>query len=251
MSLNLGIIASSRSGTVPTPTVVTSGMVLYLDAGNVLSYPGTGTTWFDLSLNNNNGTLINSPTYITANGGSILFNGNNQFVEIPSSNIPLNNVSQFSYSAWVKFNAKSPGNAFFSYGLVNSFNTDILFAWFQTNEIFFQVNNGSDGSGVATYTYSPFNTWINISVVYNGNLTGNSNRLKVYINGNEVSLVFTYTVQSTTASILNPLCRLGIYASDNTNEWGINGNIATTLLYNRALTSQEVLQNYDAFKLRY
>jgi len=167
MSVKLGILASSRNSVAPSPSVVSAGLVMYLDAGNVLSYPGTGNTWFDLSPNSNNGTLINSPTYSTANGGSILFNGSNQFVNIPSTNIPLNNVSEFSYSAFVKFNSKSPGNAFFSFGNTNAFVSDILFAWFQaTNQLFNQINNGSDGSGISSYVYSPFNTWINISVIY-------------------------------------------------------------------------------------
>ena len=231
-----------------TPVVVTSGLIMYLDAGNVLSYPGTGTTWFDLTTNNNNGFLINSPTYSSANGGSILFNGINQFVNIPTTNISLVNVSQFSYSAWVKFNSEIPGNAFFSYGELNGFNSDILFAWSGGN-LFFQVNNGSDGSG--SYSYNTFNTWVNLSVVYDGSLFGNSNRLKLYVNGVLVTLTFSYTVPATTGFVSQPSCELGDYVGDGSNVFCINGNIATTLLYNRALTSQEVLQNYDAFKLRY
>lgn len=52
------------------PDIVRSGLVLNLDAAEPASYPGTGTTWYDLSGNGNNGTLVNGPTYNSANGGS-------------------------------------------------------------------------------------------------------------------------------------------------------------------------------------
>jgi len=62
------------------PNIVTSGLVLQLDAANTKSYPGSGTTWTDLSGNGNNGTLTNSPTFSSANGGIFTFNGTNQFI---------------------------------------------------------------------------------------------------------------------------------------------------------------------------
>jgi len=230
--------------------IITSGLVLNLDAAITKSYPKSGTIWNDLSGNNNNGTLIGGPTYSTLNNGTLLFSGTNQYVDIPSSNIPLNNVTQFSYSAFVNFNTKTPGNAFFSYGVEGQFSSDILFGW-SGGILFFQINNGSDGSGEAQYSYSPFNSWISLSVVYNGSLSGNSNRLKVYINGNEVTSTYSYTVPATTASPSSPLCRLGVYVSDNTNGWALNGRIANTLLYNRALSVSEIQQNYNIQKTRF
>ena len=231
--------------------IVANGLVLNLDAAQLRSYPTTGTTWTDLSGNSNNGTLTNGPTFSSTNGGNLAFNGTNRFIEI--SPVPsLSNVSQFSYSSFVKFDTKTTGNAFFSYGSTNVFNTDILFAWNTSPSVlFFQVNNGTDGS--ATYSYNTLNTWLNIGVVYNGSLSGNSNRLKAYINGSEVTLTFdvSYTVPATSASPSSPLCRLGTYASDGTNAWAINGNIATTQIYNRALTATEISQNYNALKSRF
>jgi hypothetical protein len=231
--------------------VVKSGLILSLDAANARSYVSGSTTWRDLSGNNNSGSLTNGPTFNSANGGSIAFNGTNNFIAI--SPVPsLSNISQFSYSSFVNFNTKSTGNAFFSYGSSNVFNTDILFAWdTAASVLFFQVNNGTDGS--AYVSYNTFNTWLNIGVVYNGSLSGNSNRLKAYINGSEVTLTFdvSYTVPATSASPSSPLCRLGTYASDGTNAWAMNGRIANTLLYNRALSSSEIAQNFNATKGRF
>ena len=62
-----------------SPRIVTSGLVLALDAADRNSYPGSGTTWTDLSGNANNGTLTNGPTFNSANGGSIVFDGTNDF----------------------------------------------------------------------------------------------------------------------------------------------------------------------------
>jgi hypothetical protein len=231
--------------------IVTNGLVLALDAADKNSYPGSGTVWTDLSGNSNTGTLVGSPTYSTSNSGILSFSGTGQYVNIPSSNVPLSNVAQFSYSSFVQFNTKSPyGNAFFSYGQNAVFTNDILFAWdVSVSKLFFQVNNGADGS--ATYSYNTFNTWLNIGVVYNGSLSGDSNRLKVYINGSAITLAFGYTVPATTGSPGSALCRLGTYASDNTNAWALNGSIANTLLYNRALSATEISQNYNAQKSRF
>ena len=65
---------------IHSPQIVTSGLVLSLDAGNTKSYPGTGTTWFDKSGNTYNGTLTNGPTFNTANLGSIVFDGVDDYV---------------------------------------------------------------------------------------------------------------------------------------------------------------------------
>jgi hypothetical protein len=65
----------------PSASIVTSGLVLSLDAGNPSSYSGSGTTWFDLSGNGNNGTLVNSPSYTTISGAqTFAFNGTNNRV---------------------------------------------------------------------------------------------------------------------------------------------------------------------------
>ena len=70
-------------GVFAGPEITESGLVLALDAGNLKSYPTTGTTWTDLSGRGNTGTLTNGPTYSSANGGSIVFDGVNDYVTVP------------------------------------------------------------------------------------------------------------------------------------------------------------------------
>lgn len=68
-----------------SPKIVTNGLVLYLDAANQKSYPGSGTTWTDLSGNGNTGTLTNGPTFSANNNGGIVFDGANDYVSISNS----------------------------------------------------------------------------------------------------------------------------------------------------------------------
>ena len=72
-----------------SPKISTDGLVLCLDAANTKSYPGSGTVWSDLSRGGNNGTLTNGPTFNSGNGGSIVFDGVNDYVDCGVSNISL------------------------------------------------------------------------------------------------------------------------------------------------------------------
>ena len=82
------------------PNIVTSGLTEILDSGFIPSYPRTGTTWNDLSGNVNNGTLVNNPTFSSANGGSIVFDGGDDFVSLPSQTAIFSN-SSFTVSLWM------------------------------------------------------------------------------------------------------------------------------------------------------
>jgi len=230
-------------------SIVTSGLVLNLDAGNPLSYPGTGTTWFDLSTSNKNGTLVNGPSFDSANGGSIVFDGTNDYVNVATFT-SLSDVSQFSYSAFLNFSTAAGNyNTFFAIGFNAEYNNDILFAWEKSsNTLLFQVNNGLDGG--ATYAYNAPSNWMNLSVVYDGSLSTNATKLKVFINGVQLTLSFgSYNVPTKTSNRTDQLIRIGEYL--NNTLFFYTGKIATTFLYNRALTQSEVLQNYNAQKLRF
>ena len=98
------------------PRIVTDGLVLALDAGNTKSYPGSGTTWTDLSGRGNTGTLTNGPTYSSANGGSIVFDGTNDHVTMSGNNISglSAETTDFSICIWVKYNSTASYGAFFA-----------------------------------------------------------------------------------------------------------------------------------------
>lgn len=84
------------------PNIITDGLVLALDAGNTKSYPGSGTTWNDVSGNGNNGTLINGPTFDTGNGGSVVFDGVDDHFTTSTTPTELLGNPSFTISMWVK-----------------------------------------------------------------------------------------------------------------------------------------------------
>ena len=81
------------------PSIVTDGLVLCVDAANTKSYPGSGTTWTDISSKGNNGTLTNGPTFSSGNGGAIVFDGTNDYVDFGSQ---VANLSTSTISFWIK-----------------------------------------------------------------------------------------------------------------------------------------------------
>jgi hypothetical protein len=101
---NFTLVNTNNSGRFTMSTaaspLITTGLMLYLDAGNALSYPGSGTTWTDLSGNGRDGTLTNGPTYSATNGGSIVFDGSNDYVQCLGSLT----VTAATFVSWIRRN---------------------------------------------------------------------------------------------------------------------------------------------------
>jgi hypothetical protein len=207
------------------PRTVTNGLVLALDAANPKSYPGTGTTWTDLSGNGNNGTLVNGVGYSGDNLGSLSFDGVNDYVDLGTS---IQNYSVFTTSFWINYNVfssshRSPlgdDSAAFSYHIL-FLNGDIYLSFSPTFQ-FVVVNHGTINT----------NIWYNFAVTKDS-----SNNVVFYKNG--VSLGGGN--QSGTINI-NKIGRGYVYD---------NANISNVGFYNRALTPQEIQQNFNATKSRF
>lgn len=235
MSLNLGIIASSRSsGISPEPPIVTSGLVALYDAGNSLSYSGSGTTWNDISGNSQNATLVNSPVYNSANQGNFVMSQVlNNYVTVPHNTL-FNFTTGITISVWVKTTKAT--DAYLATKGENSFFLCIGPAGTTSGKasLFLQ---GTSGSWAQSATTVSTGNWVNITATWGSNST------KFYING---SLDSTNTRNGTT---------LGTGTSPVYFCWrntpALNGNIAIYMFYNRALNATEVLQNYNARKTRY
>ena len=114
------------------PNILRDGLVLTYDAASKRSYPGSGTTWFDL-ISSNNGTLTGGPTFDSGNGGSIVFDGTDDYVNGPATNSVIgNNRATLTLSAWVKitgtsamylFNCKRSDSFSTLVGLTANYNT--------------------------------------------------------------------------------------------------------------------------------
>jgi hypothetical protein len=224
-----------------SPKIVTDGLVLYLDAANSRSIVSGSTTWTDLSRSGNNGTLTGGPTFSRDGGGSIGFDGTNKYVSVAKQNYFVG-VTQFSMCAWMK---RTLSNTLIVISQVESLSNDIAFELWSDGYAYFEVGNGSNSYGRVLNSST---SWQFLSMVYNGTLVGNANRLKGYINGVEQTLDFAATTIPATTGTVNANFILGSYLS------GLNygsGNISNVQTYNRALSAQEVLQNYNTTKSRF
>jgi hypothetical protein len=218
------------------PRIVTDGLVLCLDAGNSKSYPGSGTSWTDLSGNNNNGTLVNEPTFSGANKGSIVFDGTNDVVNHTTSIIDRADGQEITVSCWIR---PSRTSGQYSAFCANRSDNTAIYNW-----IFYQHTTdgaiGFHGDNQNKSSYVPtINVWINVT-----NTVNTSRVSTLYINA-----VSTYTVTGYTYGNGTP-SRLGIGANPGGQE-PFNGNISQVSIYNRALSQTEILQNYNATKGRF
>jgi len=231
------------------PNLEEDGLVLCLDAGNAKSYPGSGTSWTDLSGQGNTGTLTNGPTYSSADGGSIVFDGSNDYGSLSSLNLStlMNGSNNFSLSLW--FNTDS-------FPASTSFLVSLVLFWAGTRAIYFvfgdsipadqfsvRVNQNSTWqSPVQNNSTLSTGTWYNMLVTYNS-----SSGYILYQNGTSVD------TSSTTGSIssftnINP--EIGSLTIGQGTRY-YDGKISQILIYNRALTASEIQRNYNALKGRF
>jgi hypothetical protein len=228
-----------------------NGLVLCLDAGNTKSYPGSGTVWTDLSGRGNNGTLTNGPTYSSANGGSIVFDGTNDRVTI--SNSLLSSTGNWTISSWVKFSAlignasdETAASIFSQYIAVTGNGRMILRVKNNTTSIINKIDlflgSGSDYSNQTIVG----NTTILTNTYYNFVATRNSNIFTLYINS---ILETSQTLTGINVSILQTAPEIGGLNSGNFGF--MNGQVYNTSIYNRALTAAEIQQNFNALRGRF
>ena len=220
--------------------IITSGLVLALDAADRNSYVSGSTLWNDVSGNGNNGTLTNGPTFNSANGGSIVLNGSNDYIE--TNYVPITNNS-FTVMVW----AKSISNGFSNRLLGNGDSTgglsgmDIIWGAPGPDSIY-AVRRAGNNDGFGDVIGTPMTNiaigWHHIVCSYNHTAIGSI----LYFDSIQVG---TNTALGFSSSLTFRIGRDG-NGTDN-----FNGSTSNVLLYNRALSSQEVLQNYNAQKSRF
>jgi hypothetical protein len=228
-----------------SPKVVTDGLVLYLDAANPNSYVSGSTTWRDISRSGINGTLVNGPTFSSANGGSIIFDGSNDYAVIPYT--PTLDPTVISFNSWVyslNWVAKTGNQKIFSKTQAGgyAFGTSI----FTANNIEFIVYVG----GAYRSTIYPLSSlalgWVNFQGTFDGRY------MNLYVNGRLVNSydygsISTITYNNVTQFII--AAEPGLGTSIEGNYFG--GSITSVQIYNRSLSATEVLQNYNATKTRF
>jgi len=240
------------------PKIVTDGLVLALDAADRTSYPGSGTAWNDLA-GSNNGTLTNGPTFNSGNGGSIVFDGVDDYVTCGTS-VGNFGTSNFTINFFFKTSQTQSPRTFMAKSIGDS----------PTSNYGWLVNNGSDsynlgfaianvnGSWGSNGSYSIQTSGVTIN---DGNwkmatIVGDrtQSNVMIYINGVLRSLQ-TYVGAanfSTVGSVSNnQQFVVGAESDPGPSLFPINGSISFVQIYNKALTASEVLQNYNATKGRF
>ena len=232
-----------------SPPIVTNGLVLNLDAANTKSYPRSGTTWNDLSGNNYSGSLVNGPTFNPANGGSIVFDGTNDYV-----NSPLVISSRpFSLSCWVIFNSTAGWQTFIGQDTSQSTQPGSIYLQ-KTNDITSitpRVNNtfGISMLNTSNAQIDCYDTtfFASSSIWYNIVTSVSLSEINLYRNGILVKTVSNSdTLAAPTGSV-----KIGAGIYNRTITDYVKGNISNVQLYNRALSPSEIQQNYNAVKSRF
>ena len=232
------------------PNIITDGLVLSLDAGNIKSYPGTGTTWYDKSGNGNNGTLTNGPTFNSGNGGSIVFDGVDDYCIFGSSIIP--STSNWTYSSFFNLNTLATGSVLYGQYIATGGNGRLLIrlsdSLQNSSQFSLFLGSGVGYSNVFLYT----NTTASINTTYNFTVVRENQTFNLYVNG----IYDTGSTMNFTASLLQTTPIIGGRTNSTPNPTPVqtdflNGRVFTTQIYNRALSASEITQNYNATKGRF
>ena len=218
----------------PTSSIITTGLQLYLDAGNASSYPGSGTAWTDLSGNSRNGTLTNGPTYSGTNGGSIVFDGTNDYVQCSGSLT----VTAATFVTWIKRNGSQDqyDGILFSRGT----NTTGM-NFYLSNQLGYHWNDADNTHSWSSGLTIPDATWCMIAV------SVTSTAATAYLCQTGGTTTATNTVNHS-SSVIDDI-RLALDWATGSRYF--NGNIAIAQLYNIALSAEQVSQNFQADRARF
>ena len=230
-------VARQRTG--PAPGIISNGLTLYLDAADTNSYPGSGTTWTDLSGTGNNGTIVGSPTFSTFTN----FGAFNAFFSFGSSSVnntnkrvsftyqtPIQTTSTgFTWNIWVIPIFLDQGNILMGY------RGTTLLRFYKLTTTKFEMYPAE------IYQALSVNSWQYLSAVYDGTQAGTDN-MKLYVNGTSVGL--RDEVQPDLRVDAMPFF---VGGDPDSGEYS-RASISKVSVYNRALSSAEIIQNYNVHK---
>jgi hypothetical protein len=234
------MIVSLNQGSMEVYTrknVLRDNLILYVNASIAASYTGSGITWNDISGNNKNGTLTNGPTFDSSNGGSIVFDGTNDYAVFPITNLGSNGT----VSLWIYKTGNGTPDGGGVVDLFANLDNSGISGWsiglnVNTSKVdFYIANNG--GFGVENFSTASIsnNIWYNVACTYNG-----ASKI-IYINGVQ-DASYASAVNGTNTTI-----QWGM-ASRITGQRFFQGRIANAEIYTKALSSDEIQHNYTALK---
>lgn len=237
---SFGTPNTTGDGSVTITCLSNSGLVLHLDAGNPVSYSGSGTTWNDLSGNGSHVTLT-STTFNSANGGSIVFNGTSSYANF---NANIGNTNVVTVEMWVKTNSLNVPNGSMYFGF------NLYDVWTKGGNIGYNTSGG-DLYGLTSTRVENLGiegAWRQLVFVMNSSSTSNN---KIYVNGvNQTVLSQVFTgFNSANANFNSGVGRIAGWRNDLS--WLMNLNVASFKIYNRELSQQEITNNFNASRQRF
>lgn len=232
---NFTLANNNNSGNLSfsiSSTIVTDSLSLFLDASDPASYPGSGTTWFDLASPQQNITLVGSPTYTLTSPSYFTFNGTNQY---GTGTGQVLNSTSYTKSIWFRLNTLAADN-----NLVSS-DTGGHYVFFAGGNKLKAGNSNWAGfpNNLNSVTSFSTNTWYNATITFN-----TTDGMTLYVNG---AFDVLYTAVKT-AFTGNGSTNIGCFAAAGNL---LNGRIAKVYCYTKSLTAAEVLQNYNADKVKF
>ena len=211
----------------PSSNIIVDGLILHLDAGNSSSYSGSGTTWTDLSGEGNNGTLVNGTSYTSDDGGSLVFDGTNDYVNLGAVQI---NTAAGTIGMWIKLDSNV--GRFFGRG--GNFESR-----FSSNRLVIDMT----GNSVTSSRTSWSGAWLYVVIGWDEN----ANSTAIYVNGVSDATGTCSTVSTKTGD-------MNIGRSSGMGGAGglyVDGKIAAFHSYNRVLTLTEIQSNFNSTKTRF
>lgn len=215
---------------------ISSNLIRSYDINNRFSYNGSGTTLGDVSGNGVDGTLVNGVGYNSSNGGALVFDGNDDYVSFSSG---LSSTDNLTYEAWVNPSSFSGFNVILNH---DNWSTGYVHFQFDQGALHFDLYCCQVGGQNISSTYNfTTNTWYQVAAVYSKSL----GQVSFYVNG---TLTNTVNLSGSIPTITNSTLKMGSW---NGNDRFFNGKIGLVRIYNSALTSQEILTNFNGSKTRF
>jgi hypothetical protein len=235
----------------PTYNIVTSGSVFLANATDITSYPGSGTTWYDISGNSNTGSLVSGSAYVPVSSSFVL-DGSNDYIRFNSGSA-INNLSTSTFSMWVNWTED-----------LSVTSTSFLYKSDDNNTAgwFIGVDSTRGGIGMAVVAptnkryYLPSsqtparNTWYMLTVTWDGTVTATGG-ISIYINGVKNNTTPQVNQAGAGSRTTDAAQIFDIGNSRPGSAFHFGGYIGFVQIHNRVLTQNEITQNYNATKTTY
>lgn len=231
-----------------SPSIVTDGLILCLDAGNPRSYnASSGNNWIDLSGNGFSGFLTANTTYDSANLGSIVFDGTTDSrFEVANTNYPTTWTSPITIDTWIRISSDHVWDTVYRSPIVirGSYQGHIAIARAASNNLLIFSVRGTTINLLTGGASIVRDVWHHVVGIWNGRMAS------IGINGKIISTSSISTVDGTPSSAIWTVGgNNGLSSASSTT--GLNGNVSSVKIYNRALSSAEIQQNFNATRSRY